>query len=407
MTNENEIKEQESNNKNLCSYNIPFEAKLLNESQKESINKFRSLLTKEENKITLEVDIIRFLAAREWNVDQAVKMRKENIKIRKNWQIDRYHIDNDFNNPRFKSVQVLRKLFGAGINNGCFGKDKSGNPVCYSFFGSFINLPLYKYISIDEYLKWHISNFEALIKNQMNKCNSSQFLMIMDLDHLGLESRHNSHFIRACSKFNATHYPEYFYKVLCINAPKIVQILYQLVKPMIPERTRDKVSFYDHYSTPKIMQSYIDKQYLSQRYGGDVLETETQCFSKVSENPEKLLKDFRTQSQLSSDIKLQKINMKPGENTLLTFDVEQESIIRWFFMVSNGDILFQVRWKENDMNEWIVIRHEARVGNEGIYGKLPVYDEFKADKSGKIEFEFSNKHSSFKSKSVNYYITID
>ena len=159
MSNLKEDKEIKQDNP--CQYNIPFSNHT--ESQKQSIDKFRRLLSKEESDVTSYNDIIRFLSARDWNVQDAAKMRKYDFFIRKSHQIDRYHLNNDYNKPRQKSVIALRKLLLTGIESGCIGHDKAGNPVCYSHFGTYVNLPLYKYITVQEYMFWHISNFEALI----------------------------------------------------------------------------------------------------------------------------------------------------------------------------------------------------------------------------------------------------
>lgn len=388
---------------NPCIYNVQFSNH--NETQNEAIRKFRALLNKDENDITSDNDVCRFLAAREWKAQDAAKMRKLNLKMRRNYQFDRYHVNNDYNQPRHKSAIGLRKLLITGINNGCIGRDKSGNPVAYSHFGTFISLPLYKYITIDEYMLWHNAHFEALIQNQMNKSKSAQFLLIIDLDQIGLQSRHNSLFIRACCKSNEAHYPEYFYRVLCINAPKIVSILYNLIKPILPERTKHKVSFYDHKSTPNILQKFIDKQYLPSRYGGFINDND--CWTKVHPNPEKILKELRLDLACDTD-QVAVLKVKPGKNKLISFNVPPDSIIKWWFVVQSHDIGFCVKWKESRKNEMEFIRQKHRCGNEG-YGteKFPVHDEFKSVASGTILFEFSNKHSSFKSKRLEYNITIE
>lgn len=235
----------------------------------------------------------------------------------------------------------------------------------------------------------------------MDKARVPQFLFVIDLANVCLESRHNAFFIKAVAKINEIHYPEYFYRVICVNAPKIIKVLYALIKMVLPERTKNKVSFYEEHDTPAAMQSILSSNDIPERYGGTIPDIE--CFTEGSVDMSPL-KQWRERQMHPHNAK--NIVLSARESKTKSIRCDDSSIVKWWFTVKHNDICFGVRWKK-DLHDWIVIREPIRCGNEGHGAhRFPVHDEYKTDGAGTMEFEFSNKHSRMSSKSIDYHLQI-
>ena len=379
----------------------------MTEEEQTALTQFRAELTDEENAISSDWCCIRFLVAREWKVSLAAEMRKLDIHVRKHRQFDRWYLDETYQIPSDPMVTALMRTMKQGTETGgCYGRDRAGNPICYGFYGEFISRPLWKYISSEEYTRTNCCRFEAVLNVTMKQSNKPQFMMVMDLSNLTLEARHNARFITDNGKFNELHYPEFFYKVVCVNAPKIVTVLYNLIKPILPERTKSKIEFHSVAQTRKILDKYIAPDQLPQRFGGQV--PDEICFNKPKDMS--TLEAVRMEMQKAPGT-LKNLKINAGAEQRVQRHCRTRSVVKWWFTVKSGDILFSIRYKADGDgtfgDNWIELRGEYRCGNDG-YKKMrfPVRDTYLVQEDGIIEFVFSNKHSTWTSKDIDHCIQI-
>ena len=366
------------------------------------IGDFRAAFNDHENAKMSDYDCIRFLMAREWSTEEAVKMKQNDFRVRRNLQTELMCSKSP--HPIVKAIAKLRR---AGINHNCYGKDKNGDPVCYSFQGAFISLPLYKYISTQQYMDWLRNNFEAVKTYELTPSGAPRILAVVDLEDLSLMTRHNGKFTNAAILFNVAHSPEYTSQVLCVNAPKLVSGLWALIKPLMPERTTKKISFYDKASTPSILAEHIDKEYLPKMYGGEV--DDEKCFTPHM-NAEEIesalseLKHLRDENAKRDNAKT--LELAAGEMKTVSIECKAHSLVTWWFLVRSYNVIFSVRWKPRQ-DEWIEIREPQQLGDEEVGGhRFPIHSDYLVDSYGTMEFKFSNEHSKFRGKTISYDIQV-
>ena len=99
------------------------------------------------------------------------------------------------------------------------------------------------------------------------------------------------------------------------------------------------------------------------------------------------------------------MNLAAKETKTVEVQCEADSLVKWWFVVQAHDVMFSVRWKPHDQEEWIEIREPAKKGGEVIDGtRSPVYSEYMVDCAGTMEFVFSNEHSRWRGKTISYDI---
>jgi len=393
----NEAKEEEKQDSvyERAYTEIPFDS--LNAEQLSLLSAFRASFSTADNTLMSDYDCVRFLSAREWVLRDAVTMKKHNFKQRRNFQSELI-----LQKPKDPIVDALFKLRRSGVEHNCFGKDRRGNPVFYAFQGTFISLPLYKFISTAQYLKWIRYGFEELKKYELTPSGRAQILVVLDLGGLSAATRHNHCFTKAAVQFNEAHSPEYCYRVVCVNSPKLVAGLYALLKPLLPTRTTKKISFHDVKATPSALAELIDNANLPKLYGGDVDETE--CFTQLSTDMSEL-EALRAQNASRADTTV--LKLAAGQSETVRVECGAGALVKWWFVVTSYNIEFTLRWRAEaeTETEWTDIREKSRVGDEGYdQHRFAVYDEHLVDARGVMAFEFSNKHSNFRAKTVEYKV---
>ena len=62
-------------------------------------------------------------------------------------------------------------------------------------------------------------------------------------------------------------FPMWFPQLHILNAPRFFQILYNMAKPFLHQRTRDTIIFHSDYNS---LYEYVDREILPKEYGGDI-----------------------------------------------------------------------------------------------------------------------------------------
>uniref|UniRef100_A0A8C8BIN0 SEC14-like protein 1 n=1 Tax=Otus sunia TaxID=257818 RepID=A0A8C8BIN0_9STRI len=294
-----------------------------------------------KGKIPKDEHILRFLRARDFNIDKAREILCQSLTWRKQHQVD--YILDTWNPP-----QVLQDYYAGGWHH----HDKDGRPLYVLRLGQMDTKGLVRALG-EEALLRYVSifgeNFDAIeiFLFVFIFLKFSSWTCLVDLE--GLNMRHLwrpgvKALLRIIEVVEA-NYPETLGRLLILRAPRVFPVLWTLVSPFIDDNTRKKFLIYagNDYQGPGGLLDYIDKEIIPDFLGGE-------CMCEVPEGglvPKSL---YRTAEELENeDIKLwtetiyQSASVfKGAPHEVLIQIVDASSVITWDFDVCKGDIVFNI-----------------------------------------------------------------
>ncbi|RXN14206.1 SEC14 1 [Labeo rohita] len=294
-----------------------------------------------KGKIPKDEHILRFLRARDFNIDKAREILCQSLTWRKQHQVD-YLLDT------WSSPQVLHDYYTGGWHH----HDKDGRPLYILRLGHMDTKGLVRALGEESLLRHVLSiNEEGLRRCEENTKvfgrPISCWTCLVDLE--GLNMRHLwrpgvKALLRIIEVVEA-NYPETLGRLLILRAPRVFPVLWTLVSPFIDENTRKKFLIYagNDYQGPGGLVDYIDKEIIPDFLGGE-------CMCEVPEGglvPKSL---YRTAEELENDeIRLwtetiyQSASIfKGAPHELLIEIIDASSVITWDFDVCKGDVIFNI-----------------------------------------------------------------
>lgn len=294
-----------------------------------------------KGKIPKDQHVLRFLRARDFNLDKARELLCQSLTWRKQHQVD-------FLLDTWEPPQLLQDYYSGGWHH----HDRDGRPLYILRLGQMDTKGLVRALGEEVLLKQILSiNEEGLRRCEENTRVFGQpiscWTCLVDLE--GLNMRHLwrpgvKALLRIIEVVEA-NYPETLGRLLILRAPRVFPVLWTLVSPLIDENTRKKFLVYagNDYQGPGGLVDYIDREIIPDFLRGD-------CMCDVPEGgmvPKSL---YRTAEEVESE-----------ENCLLTDSIyksasifkgapyemlieitEASSVITWDFDVSKGDVFFNM-----------------------------------------------------------------
>ncbi|XP_028978131.2 SEC14-like protein 1 isoform X2 [Esox lucius] len=294
-----------------------------------------------KGKIPKDEHILRFLRARDFNMDKARETMCQSLTWRKQHQVD--HLLETWTSPR-----VLSDYYTGGWHH----HDKEGRPLYILRLGQMDTKGLVRALGEESLLRHVLSiNEEGLRRCEENTKvfgrPISCWTCLVDLE--GLNMRHLwrpgvKALLRIIEVVEA-NYPETLGRLLILRAPRVFPVLWTLVSPFIDENTRKKFLIYagNDYQGPGGLVDYIDKEIIPDFLGGD-------CMCDVPEGglvPKSL---YRTAEELENDdIRLwtetiyQSASIFKGAPHEVVIEIiDAASVITWDFDVCKGDVVFHI-----------------------------------------------------------------
>ncbi|XP_035157771.1 SEC14-like protein 1 isoform X1 [Callithrix jacchus] len=294
-----------------------------------------------KGKIPKDEHILRFLRARDFNIDKAREIMCQSLTWRKQHQVD-YILDT------WTPPQVLQDYYAGGWHH----HDKDGRPLYVLRLGQMDTKGLVRALGEEALLRYVLSiNEEGLRRCEENTKvfgrPISSWTCLVDLE--GLNMRHLwrpgvKALLRIIEVVEA-NYPETLGRLLILRAPRVFPVLWTLVSPFIDDNTRRKFLIYagNDYQGPGGLLDYIDKEIIPDFLSGE-------CMCEVPEGglvPKSL---YRTAEELENeDLKLwtetiyQSASVfKGAPHEILVQIVDASSVITWDFDVCKGDIVFNI-----------------------------------------------------------------
>ncbi|XP_064624503.1 SEC14-like protein 1 [Lineus longissimus] len=296
-----------------------------------------------KEKVPKDTHILRFLIARDFNLDKTREMLCHSLAWRKLHRIDRLL-------ETYKMSHVMEKFYPGGWHY----YDRDDRPLYILRLGGMDVKGLIKAVGEEGILKHVLSVNEDGIKRaekatKLKGHPVSACTCIVDLE--GLSMRHLWRpGIRALLRIIETveaNYPETMGRLLIVRAPRVFPVLWTLINPFIDENTRKKFMIYggNDYQGPGGLVDYIDQQFIPDFLGGD-------CYCGVPEGglvPKSLYQaecreheeDLAPEPPLFADSLYHTAYIvKDYPHELLIHVPERGCVITWDFDILKGDVVF-------------------------------------------------------------------
>jgi len=210
--------------------------------------------------------LLRFLRAREYEVDKALSMFLDHLQWRQENRVD--HILREF---EFKEREEFLSIYPQGYHK----TDKKGHPIYIQHLGR-VDMPKIRQVSTDERtVKYHIQEYERCLKTIFPICSRiagrqiDKSFAIMDVKGVGFYhlTKDVRQMLATVTKIDQDNYPETLYHTCIINAPAAFRAIWAIVKPMLNARTQAKVEVCPRDYLPSLLQ-WIDIENIPEYLGG-------------------------------------------------------------------------------------------------------------------------------------------
>lgn len=239
----------------------PEEERLVGELRQKLISR-DSLPPKHDDYHTL----LRFLKAREFDIDKTVQMWEDMLQWRKEYGTD--SILEDF---EFEEREDVLQNYPQGYH----GVDKEGRPVYIERLGKAHPNKLMRITTVDRYLKYHVQEFEKAIREKFAACTISaqrhigSTTTILDVQGLGLKnfSRTAAELLASVLKIDNNYYPETLHRMFIVNVGSGFRMLFATAKKIVDAKTLSKIQMLEPKALSKLLE-VIDSSQLPDFLGG-------------------------------------------------------------------------------------------------------------------------------------------
>lgn len=221
---------------------------------------------------------LRYLRARKFDVNLAVEMFSNCLQ----WRADSSMLDDglkvsannalqDFNIPQDK-LDKAGELWQFGYHH----TDRNGRPLYIDRIGKCDVHKMLEVISIEEFLDWHIFQWEECLNEYFPACSIAnqtcieQNCSIVDLDGLQTSYLWDAKFkevFRRMSKMDSDNYPETMGKFFIINAGFVFRNAWKMLKGFLDPKTASKITVLGG-SYKEELEKFIDPKHLPDFLGG-------------------------------------------------------------------------------------------------------------------------------------------
>ncbi|KAI5895252.1 CRAL/TRIO domain-containing protein [Schizophyllum commune H4-8] len=205
-----------------------------------------------------KVVLMKFLRARNLNVDDAAAMLTNTLKWRQ-----------EFNIEAALEEKYPEEVFGTlGYIS---GRDKECRPVVYNVYGGNKDVNAV-FGDVQRFLRWRVAFMEKSIEH-IDFEIADQAVQVHDYLGVSMSSRtpEAKQAASQASKIFGDYYPELLYKKFFINVPTLMSFIFWTFKAILPAKTFAKMSVVGT-STNSIRDTLgeiIDVKEIPKRYGGE------------------------------------------------------------------------------------------------------------------------------------------
>jgi len=244
------------------------------EKELSAVVELRSRLTDIANECTQrpldmsDVTLIRFIRARNLNLEKAESMYRDCLAWRKEKCPEKAWDEFETNRPN-------PELFEYTTGGWLPGFDKEGTPVFVDRIGELDvpgMLPKIAEEDFEQMIMWRQETNTRLMLKSEALYGKKQYQMVVITDLKGLSWSHKAGFpLMKCGAYIDDHmYPEQLKVAVVINAPRLFGMIWNIVKHFFDPNTRAKIQIHAGPATDVLLK-YVDKENLPKYLGGELV----------------------------------------------------------------------------------------------------------------------------------------
>ncbi|VDK59344.1 unnamed protein product, partial [Anisakis simplex] len=229
-----------------------------------------------------DYNLLRWAQGYNFNLDEALSYLIRHLKFREFYDLD--------NIDKLRDDKILKQYFPLGLV-GKTGKDNhllvvecAGRIDLYGILHSVqLNVFLSQRFKFQENMLKEINKMESIHKTQCS------VIYILDLEGLKLDSTLLTtvtgmlpiQFFIFCMlgpyrilwTLVYTNYPEWVDRMIIVNSPTFISVLWKAISPLIPERTRNKVRIVStQEDSINELKKCCDMKYVPKHWGGELID---------------------------------------------------------------------------------------------------------------------------------------
>lgn len=342
--------------------------------------------------ITSDRRLLRFLRGHKFDMATACQMYKNMLQWRQEQNIDAIREEIISKNLEPKDFPHHGRVVRFLPLHQHHGYDLEGRPVQIKLVGRIDTKKLLSSFQEEEFLRYHIYGMEysSLLLDQLSKERKSMVRTVLIFDLAGLNMSHvrgsAMDLLRKALKITQDYYPESMHRCYILNAPKVFSMFWQVIKPLLAERTVRKV------------------QVLGSSYQADLLSTipaESLPVSLGGSRPDVWPLVFDKNEAAALDEDYEQLVIPKGASKTLEVTVPPSSYVVWGFFAQSGDVVFSSKFTDS---KGAIEQNNPSVANEGKFESLA--GSFESHCGGTLSLTFDNSTSWVKSKNISYYTCI-
>ncbi|XP_059192971.1 SEC14-like protein 2 [Centropristis striata] len=377
----------------------------LSPKQAEALEQFRERIQDILPQLPAQHDhfLLRWLRARNFNVQKSEAMIRKHIEFRKHMKVDTILSD-------WRPPEVIEKYLSGGM---C-GYDREGSPIWYDVIGPVDPKGLFLSASKQDFIKSKIKDCELLrlecnLQTQRLGTNVEAITMIYDVEGLGLKHlwKPAIETYGEILQMFEDNYPEGLKRLFVIKAPKLFPVAYNLVKHFLSENTRQKIHILGG-NWQEVLLKYIDAEELPVIYGGKLTDPDgdPRCRTRINHvGPVPPSYYVRDHVKVNYD---QCVSVSRGSTQQLDYEILFPGcVLRWQFASESADIGFGVFMKAKK-GEWKKAGQMEEVVPTQRYNShlVPEDGSLTCERPGVYVLRFDNTYSIFQAKRISFSVEV-
>lgn len=297
----------------------------------------------QKGKVPSDNCLLRFLRARDFNIEKAREMLSHSLIWRKKNQVDKMMSE-------YQVPQVVQEYFPGGWHH----QDKECRPLYLLRLGQMDVKGLVKSVGEEGLLKHTLHICEEGLRLTEEATSTygrpiTTWTLLVDLE--GLNMRHlwrpGIRTLLKIIEIVEANYPETMSCVLIIRAPRVFPILWTLVSTFIDDNTRSKFLFYggNDYQGSGGLVDYMPKENIPHFLGGEckTVVHEGGLVPKSMYLPGEEMDATRQHLPMSDQSIYHSVSLGRGQVHEMVMLIEEPgSVICWDFDVMKNDVSFSV-----------------------------------------------------------------
>ncbi|KAF8790822.1 SEC14-like protein 2 [Argiope bruennichi] len=296
---------------------------------------------------------LRFLRARDFNLDVAEAMLRNHIAWRVANQIDTIRTSYEPEEVVIKYLPLQR-----------IGFDKEGSPVRYFDFGNTDIKGILKSCKTNAAVKsvvWMFEEDVAIMKKKSEELgkNIQQWIYILDFDNYSFAKATHKPTAEALIQLFMTYeanYPERLKTAYIINASVYFTLIFAIIKPLLSGNTIQKIVIYGKDGWKEDLVKAIDVDVLPAFLGGTKTDPDgnPKCHNTIKHGVTVPKEYYMTKNthRLKGLPGVKKLTVSRKSKMAIELTVvEAGSVIEWEFETENKDIGFALFFKESACNK--------------------------------------------------------